>query len=71
MTTRALLVHPYFPGNLFWTHRKTCEAVGAKHPAAPLGLVTVAAMLPADWEVRLVDRNTPNSATRVSRGLTS
>ncbi len=32
--------------------------VGAKHPAAPLGLITVAALLPSSWSVRLVDCNT-------------
>src|SRR5689334_18957762 len=34
------------------------ELVGAKYPAAPLGLITVAAMLPKHWDIRLVNRNT-------------
>ncbi|MBN1422093.1 MAG: B12-binding domain-containing radical SAM protein [Planctomycetes bacterium] len=32
--------------------------MGAKYPASPLGLITLAALLPADWELRLVDMNT-------------
>lgn len=32
--------------------------IGAKYPAPPLGLITVAAMLPDNWGVRLIDRNT-------------
>ncbi|MCE9584346.1 MAG: B12-binding domain-containing radical SAM protein [Planctomycetes bacterium] len=55
--TRALLIHPEFRVASFWNYRETCELVGAKYPAAPLGLCTVAAMLPKDWEVRLIDRN--------------
>lgn len=58
MATKALLVHPYFHGSSFWNYRDACALIGAKYPAAPLGLITVAAMLPDHWELRLVDRNT-------------
>jgi hypothetical protein len=54
---RVLLVHPEFKVASFWNYRDTCELVDARYPAAPLGLCTVAAMLPKDWECRLVDRN--------------
>ncbi|PWS35375.1 B12-binding domain-containing radical SAM protein [Falsiroseomonas bella] len=60
--TRVLLVHPRFNPGSFWNYSRTCELVGAKYPAPPLGLITVAAMLPADWEIRLVDRNTSELA---------
>ena len=42
----------------FWNFAEACALMGARYPAAPLGLITVAAMLPPHWEVRLVDRNT-------------
>ena len=60
MTDRCnvLMVYPRFNANSFWNCEKTCEVVGAKYPAAPLGLITVAAMLPATWTIKLVDRNT-------------
>lgn len=60
--TRVLMVHPRFNPGSFWNYSRTCEVVGAKYPAPPLGLITVAAMLPADWEIRLVDRNTTELA---------
>jgi len=54
---RALLIHPEFRSASFWNYRETCELLDARYPAAPLGLCTVAALLPRDWELRLVDRN--------------
>jgi hypothetical protein len=34
-----------------------CDAWDAKCPAPPLGLITLAALLPRDWSVRLINRN--------------
>ncbi|MEZ4585416.1 MAG: B12-binding domain-containing radical SAM protein [Gemmatimonadales bacterium] len=55
--TRALLVYPEFRSASFWNYRDVCELLDARYPAAPLGLCTVAALLPREWEVRLIDRN--------------
>ena len=54
---RRKLVYPRFAADTFWNFAETCALFGAKYPAAPLGLITVAAMLPPSWTVRLVDRN--------------
>lgn len=53
----VLLVSPQFPVATFWNNKATCKAGGARHSAIPLGLLTVAAMLPASWTCRLIDRN--------------
>jgi radical SAM superfamily enzyme YgiQ (UPF0313 family) len=54
---RCLFVSPKFSSQSFWNYRATCELTRAKYPAAPLGLITVAALLPSTWECRLVDTN--------------
>lgn len=56
-STRALLVFPRFSAASFWALRDVCAVWGAKCPAPPLGLITVAALLPESWTLRLVDRN--------------
>src|SRR6266566_2022736 len=55
---KVLLVYPRFNANSFWNYQATCEIAGARYPAAPLGLITVAALLPKNWAVRLKNRNT-------------
>jgi len=54
---KILLVQPRFSSSSFWNYKTTCEAAGARYSAAPLGLITVAALLPQSWSIRLVDRN--------------
>lgn len=56
--TRVLMAVPRFSSGSFWNYGKTCDLLGAKYPAAPLGLITVAAMLPKDWDIRFIDGNT-------------
>lgn len=53
---RVLLIYPLFP-KTFWSFEKTLDLVGRKAMLPPLGLVTVAAILPQEWEFKLVDRN--------------
>jgi radical SAM superfamily enzyme YgiQ (UPF0313 family) len=53
---RVLLVYPEFPGT-FWSFKHALKFIRKKAGAPPLGLLTVAAMLPSDWEPRLVDLN--------------
>ncbi len=51
------MVFPRFSPYSFWNYRETCAVVGKRYSAAPLGLITAAALLPSPWRVRLVDRN--------------
>ncbi|NJN87301.1 MAG: B12-binding domain-containing radical SAM protein [Leptolyngbyaceae cyanobacterium SL_7_1] len=53
---RVLLLYPLFPKS-FWSFEKALELVDRKALLPPLGLATVAAILPQEWEFRLVDRN--------------
>ncbi len=53
---KVLLVYPEFP-DTFWSFKHALKFIRKKAGAPPLGLLTVAAMLPSDWEPRLVDLN--------------
>ncbi|MEY2856217.1 MAG: hypothetical protein RLZZ74_526 [Cyanobacteriota bacterium] len=53
---RVLLLYPLFPKS-FWSFEKTLALVDCKALMPPLGLITVAAILPQSWEFKLVDHN--------------
>jgi radical SAM superfamily enzyme YgiQ (UPF0313 family) len=53
---RVLLLYPLFPQSIF-SFNKTMKFMGKKVYLSPLGLITVAAILPKKWEFKLVDRN--------------
>ncbi len=51
-----LLIYPAFP-DTFWSFSYALRSIGKKAAFPPLGLITVAALLPATWSLRLVDVN--------------
>jgi radical SAM superfamily enzyme YgiQ (UPF0313 family) len=56
------MIYPRFGEGTFWNFAAACELFNARYPTTPLGLVTVAALLPTAWTIRLVDRNTETLA---------
>lgn len=52
-----LLVYPKFPDDTFWSFKHALKFIYKKAGNPPLGLLTVAALLPGEWEKRLVDMN--------------
>ncbi|RKY65953.1 MAG: B12-binding domain-containing radical SAM protein [Candidatus Latescibacterota bacterium] len=52
----VLLLYPEFP-DTFWSFKHALKFVRKKAASPPLGLLTVAAMLPSAWGKRLVDVN--------------
>ncbi|HET9765168.1 MAG TPA: DUF4070 domain-containing protein [Casimicrobiaceae bacterium] len=55
----VLLVYPRNP-DTFWSFKHVLKFVAKKSAFPPLGLLTVAAMLPREWNLRLVDVNVEN-----------
>jgi radical SAM superfamily enzyme YgiQ (UPF0313 family) len=53
---KALLVYPQFP-DTFWSFKHALKFLGKRAAQPPLGLMTVAALLPRGWKKRLVDTN--------------
>lgn len=51
-----LLVYPKIPST-FWSFEAALNIISKKSAEPPLGLLTVAAMLPEDWNLKLIDMN--------------
>jgi len=51
-----LLIYPEFP-DTFWSFKHALKFVGKRAGLPPLGLLTIASMLPREWSQRLVDTN--------------
>ena len=53
---KILMVYPQYP-DTFWSFKHALGFISKKAAFPPLGLLTVAAMLPKDWEIKLIDMN--------------
>ncbi|MGH9438685.1 MAG: B12-binding domain-containing radical SAM protein, partial [Terriglobia bacterium] len=52
----VLMAYPEFP-DTYWSFKHALPIEGKKSAYPPLGLLTIAAMMPKDWNKRLVDLN--------------
>ncbi|MDD5511409.1 MAG: DUF4070 domain-containing protein [Dehalococcoidales bacterium] len=60
---KILLVYPHYP-DTFWSFRHALKFTPRKALNTPLGILTIAAMLPEDWEKKAVDMNTTKLTDR-------
>jgi len=59
----VLLAYPEIP-DTFWSYSHALRFIGKRAVSPPLGLLTVAAMLPVAWSKRLVDLNVARLSDR-------
>jgi radical SAM superfamily enzyme YgiQ (UPF0313 family) len=52
----VLLIYPHFP-ETYWSFKHALSFLGKRAAQPPLGLMTIAALLPGSWNKRLVDEN--------------
>src|SRR5512136_2555737 len=65
---KVLLIYPEHP-DTFWSFKYALKFISKKAASPPLGLLTVAAMLPKDWEKKLIDMNVDNLRDKDLEGI--
>lgn len=53
---KAILLYPKFPAT-FWSFKHALKFIRKRAALPPLGLLTIASMLPSTWQKRLIDVN--------------
>ncbi|MCB0750486.1 MAG: B12-binding domain-containing radical SAM protein [Ignavibacteriae bacterium] len=53
---KILMVYPEYP-NTFWSFKHALKFISKKASFPPLGLLTVASLLPKEWDKKLIDLN--------------
>ena len=53
----VLLVYPEVPKNTYWSFKYALKFIKKKSSMPPLGLITVAALFPENYHLKLVDMN--------------
>jgi len=53
---KILMVYPKYP-DTFWSFKHAMRIIKRKASIPPLGLLTIASMLPEEWDKRLIDMN--------------
>lgn len=54
---KALLVYPEVPKDTYWSFSHTLKFINKKSAMPPLGLITLAALFPDGYDLKLVDMN--------------
>jgi len=60
---KILMVYPSYP-DTFWSFKHALKFINKKASFPPLGLLTIAAMLPEEWQIKLVDMNVKGLSNR-------
>jgi len=60
---KVLLIYPQSP-DTFWGFKHAIKFISRKSTEIPLGLITIAGLLPTDWDLRLIDMNIESLKTR-------
>jgi len=53
---KVLMIYPKYP-DTYWSFKHALKFISKKAAVPPLGLITVSAMLPENWQKKLVDMN--------------